>query len=100
MKIYEIVFSTEASADFATSIQWGCENWGEEETWRWYREMKSKIVRVLSTSPLGWPIAPDNAEYEVEVRQMSIGRYRILFNVNGNIITILHIRAPYAGDFE
>lgn len=97
MNRYSIVFSDEALDDLASCIEWGCETWGEEATWRWYAKMQDSINKVLGISPLGSPIAPDNDEYEVEVRQMVIERYRVLYNVRDEIVTILYVRGPYTG---
>jgi plasmid stabilization system protein ParE len=96
MRRYTVVFSDEAAGEFAASVQWGYENWGEEETWHWYAKIRSSIRDTLSIFPLSHPIAPDSEEYEIEVRQMVIGRYRILYTFDGKRVTILHLTGPYA----
>jgi plasmid stabilization system protein ParE len=93
MKHYTVVFSDDAVAEFASSIQWGCETWGEKVAWRWYAGIKESITNTLSRFPLSQPIAPD--EYEMEVRQMVIGRYRVLFTISGKRVTILHLSGPF-----
>jgi hypothetical protein len=32
-----------------------------------------------------------------EIRQMPLGRYRLLFTIKGRSIHVLHIRGPYVG---
>jgi plasmid stabilization system protein ParE len=97
MKRYAVVFSEDAVADLALSLQWGYENWGDEVARRWYVDLRRAIWEMLGTFPLSQPIAPDSDEYEVEVRQMLVGRYRILFNLSKTTVTVLHVRGPYTG---
>lgn len=97
MKRYSVKFSEDAIAELAASIQWGCETWGEEKAWAWYADTRNSIRQLLSSFPLSQPIAPDNDQYEVEIRQMLVGRYRVLFNVTKTVVTVLHVRGPYTG---
>ncbi len=98
MKHYSVTFSEDAIAEFASSIQWGCDTWGEVQAWHWYADTRNSIRQMLKTFPLSQPLAPDNDQYEIEVRQMLVGRYRVLFNVTKNEVTVLHIRGPYSGE--
>lgn len=98
MRSYSIIFSDEAEADLISSVQWGYNNWGEEATWKWYRRTRSKIDDILSTIPLAQPMAPDNTEYDVDVRQMLVGRCRVLFNVKDQTVRILHVKGPFTGE--
>lgn len=97
MRHYSVTFSEDAAADFAESVAWGVENWGENQAWRWYADIRSSIRQMLSTFPLSQPIARDADEYEVEVRQMNVGRYRVLFTVTATTVTVLRIRGPHRG---
>jgi plasmid stabilization system protein ParE len=95
MSRYVVAFSENAEADLASSVQWGLETWGEEATFQWYREFKHSITDLLSTFPLSQPPAPDNDEFDVEVQQMVVGRYRVLFTIQDKRVVILHIRGPF-----
>ena len=95
---YQVEFSEEAVADFQSSFEWGCDNWGRETAAKWYVESRDSINRLLGAFPLSQPIAPENEEYDVEVRQMILGRYRVLFNIDASVVTVLHIRGPYPGN--
>jgi plasmid stabilization system protein ParE len=97
MKGYTVVFSEDAVLDLASSYHWGKENWGEEAARRWFADIRATIPKMLGKFPLAQPLAPDGDAYDVEVRQMLIGRYRVLFNVTNSTVTILHMRGPYAG---
>ena len=97
MKRYRVVFSEEAVGDLALSYEWGCETWGEEAAWHWYTGLKHSIHQLLGTFPASQPIAPDNDEYDVEARQMIVGRYRVIVTIQGRIVTVLQIRGPFTG---
>jgi plasmid stabilization system protein ParE len=97
MKPFAVIFSDDAVADLTSSVEWGLENWGDARTWMWYSDLKKKIVLVLSTAPLAQPPAPDGDAYEIEVRQLTVGRYRVLFAISKRVVTILHVRGPYSG---
>lgn len=98
MRSYSVIFSEEAETDLIASVQWGIDNWGEEITWKWYFRIKDKIESSLSTIPLAHPRAGENDEYQSEVRQMFVGRYRVLFNIAGKTVRILHVRGPFTGE--
>jgi Plasmid stabilization system protein len=95
MKRYKVVFSNEAIADIGLSYEWGCKTWGEGKAWEWYSDLRNTVQQLLGNFPLSQPVAPDNDEYDVEARQMIVGRYRVIFNVQSNVVTILHLRGPY-----
>lgn len=97
MKRYRVTFSEDAIAELTASLQWGVEHWGKEAAWRWYRDVRSQTRQLLGTFPLSQPIAPDANEYDVEVRHMIVGRYRLRFNVQDETVTVLHFRGPYTG---
>lgn len=96
MKRYRVTFSEDAVTELTASLQSGIENWGEDAAWRWYYSLRNQSLQLLGAFPLSQPIAPDAEEYDVEVRHMIVGRYRILFNVQGETVTILHFRGPYS----
>ena len=95
---FSVEFSDEAVSDLISSLEWGIDNWGERQAFHWYSNIRESVVCVLGRFPLSQPIAPDSEEYEIEVRQMVITRYRILFTIQNKIVTVLHIRGPYAGE--
>ena len=97
MKRYRVVFSREALDDLYSSYEWGRDNWGEESAMQWYADTRNSIRQLLSSFPLSQNIAPDNEEFDVETRQMLVGRYRVLFNVEESVVTILQIRGSYTG---
>lgn len=45
--------------------------------------------------PKGFPIAPENDEFAEEIRQMIVGRYRILYTIRKRKVHVLHVRGAY-----
>lgn len=97
MKSYTVSFSEKAFEDLISSVEWGVEAWGEEMALAWYDDVMNTIAERLGTFPNATSLAPDSEEYDVEVRQTVIGRYRVLFHVGEKVVTVLHIRGPYTG---
>ena len=95
MPRYRIRFNIRALDDIETSISWGLENWGEELTIRWSRELYGIVYGQLSVFPLSCPVAPESAETGLEIRQLIFDRYRILFTVMDDEVLILYVRGPF-----
>src|SRR2546425_11612082 len=68
---------------------------GIENAKAWVRQIRQTIEDRLTSMPLGCPLAPENEELDIPVRQLIVGRYRILFIVEKGTVTILHLRGPY-----
>ena len=62
---------------------------------RWYRGLFERI-ETLRTRPSRCPLAPESEAFGEEIRQLLYGRrhgvYRILFTIQGDVITIFRIR--------
>ena len=56
----------------------------------------AKAIASLSEMPARCGLAPENENFPFEVRQLLYGsahhRYRILFTIDGSMVTVLHIR--------
>lgn len=48
--------------------------------------------------PLSCAIAAESRELSIEVRQLIVARYRVLFIVEGKNVTILHVRGPFVSE--
>ena len=92
MKRYAVVFEVSAQTDVRCSYDWGCRVWGKKEAQRWVRELWAVISKQLSLVPKGFPLAPENDEFSEEIRQMIVGRYRVLFTIRKHKVHVLHIR--------
>jgi plasmid stabilization system protein ParE len=96
MKRYLIVFEESAQADVRGSYDWGCRVWGKKEAQRWARQLRTAVSKQLSIMPKGFPIAPEDDEFAEEIRQMVIGRYRVLFTIRKGKVHVLHVRGAYS----
>jgi plasmid stabilization system protein ParE len=95
MKRYEVVFSEKALADLEASFEWGCDVWGLAAATNWYFKIKDVIDETLTILPLGCPLLPDQEPLKAEARILVIDRYNIIFHVNRDTVTIVHIRGPF-----
>lgn len=95
MKRYAVVFEVSAQEDVRRSYDWGCRVWGKKEAQRWVRELRETVFNQLSLVPKGFPIAPEAEEFSAEIRQMIVGRYRVLFTIKRSKVHVLHVRGPF-----
>ena len=97
MKRYSVRFEDSAQSDVRQSYDWGCRAWGKRKAQQWARELRSEILKQLATLPAGFPLASENSEFDEEIRQMIVGRYRVLFTIKGRTVHVLHVRGAYVG---
>jgi plasmid stabilization system protein ParE len=95
MKKYAVIFEEPAQANIRESYEWGCRAWGKSQAQKWVRELRTEILKQLATIPAGFPLAPENEKFDEEIRQMIVGRYRVLFTIHGKKVHILHVRGAY-----
>lgn len=95
MKRYVVVFEESVQENVRESYDWGCRAWGKKEAERWVRELRTAILRQLSIVPKGFPLAPENDEFSQEIRQMIVGRYRVLFTIRRDKVHVLHVRGAH-----
>ncbi len=95
MKRYAVVFGESAQADVRESYDWGRRSWGKHETQQWVRQLRSAATQQLAVVPKAFPLAPEDDEFSEEIRQLVVGRYRILFTIKGRKVYVLHVRGAY-----
>ena len=95
MKRYAVIFEKSAQENVRECYDWGCRVWGKREAQRWVRELRSAVLRQLSIVPKGFPLAPEDDEFAEEIRQLSVGRYRVLFAIKRDKVHVLHVRGAY-----
>ena len=92
MKRYAVVLEPSAQEDVRGSYDWGCRVWGKKEAQRWVRELRDAISKQLSLVPKGFSLAPENDDFSEEIRQLIVGRYRVLFTIRKHKVHVLHVR--------
>jgi plasmid stabilization system protein ParE len=95
MKRYRVVIEEPAQADVQRSYDWGCRVWGKAQAQKWVRDLRAAIMKQLTAIPTGFSLAPENDEFREEIRQMIVGRYRVLFTILGRRVHVLHVRGAY-----
>jgi len=100
MKRYAVVLEESAQADVRESYDWGCRAWGKHETRRWVRELRTAVFKQLGIVPKAFSLAPEDDDFSEEIRQMIVGRYRVLFTIKGRRVHVLHVRGAYVGAFD
>jgi len=98
MKRYVVMFEESAQINVRESYDWGCRAWGKKEAKRWVRQLREAVFSQLALIPKGFPLAPEDDEFSEEIRQMIVGRYRVLFTIRVRKVHVLHIRGSYVGD--
>ena len=97
MKRYAVVFEESAQSDVRESHDWGRRTWGTKAAHRWVRQLRAAVSAQLAVVPKAFPLAPEDDEFAEEIRQMVVGRYRILFTIKGRYVHVLHVRGAYIG---
>jgi len=92
---FRVEMSAQAEGDAKAILDWLLSQHAGETGSRWFLALEEAIAS-LSALPERYPLAPENARFPFEVRQLLYGRkphvYRILFTIEGEMVKILHIR--------
>ena len=100
MKRYRVIIEESAQENVRESYNWGCRNWGKREAQQWARQLRTVVLKQLGVMPKAFPLAPENDEFSEEIRQMVVGRYRMLFTIKASEVHMLHVRGAYVGRRE
>ncbi len=100
MKRYLVIFEDSAQANVRDSFEWGCRAWDKREAQQWARQLRTAVFEQLGIVPKAVPLAPENDEFSEEIRQMAVGRYRVLFTIKDRKVHVLHVRGAHVGALE
>ena len=100
MKKYAVIIEDSAQVDIKRSYEWGCRVWGKAQAQKWVRELRLSTIKNLATAPSAFSLAPESNEFDQEIRQVIVGRYRVLFTIRGRRVHVLHLRGAYVGRIE
>jgi len=92
---YKVRIGRQASGDLWKSFEWGVENWGLERAKKWLDQIDELIQVRLATMPHSNPLAPETFELDSEIRQLLVGRYRILYTIEDDEVLVIRVRGPF-----
>ena len=70
---------------------------GQAGAQQWARQLRTAVFKQLRVIPKAFPLAPEDNEFSEEIRQMVVGRYRVLFTIKGRKVHVLHVRGAHVG---
>jgi plasmid stabilization system protein ParE len=92
---FRVELSEQAQGDIAAIYDWLESQLAGDAGTRWFVALGAAI-ESLNSFPFRCPLAPENPDSPVEVRQLVYGHkphlYRILFSIQGSTVHVLHIR--------
>jgi plasmid stabilization system protein ParE len=92
---FRVELSGQAQHDIAAVYDWLRSQQAGDAGERWFVALRAAVAS-LANLPSRCPLAPENRDSPVEVRQLLYGRrphvYRVLFSVAGDVVHVLHIR--------
>jgi plasmid stabilization system protein ParE len=88
---HEVIIELSARRDIEQTCRWMERHISPEAAGGWYLEVINAIWS-LETSPARCATAIENQFFEEEIRQLLCGKYRILFEIDGDTVRILHVR--------
>ncbi len=91
---YSIEILPQALDNIESAYRWMADNISSERAELWYDELMV-AVRSLETFPHRAIQAPEATEFELDIRQLFVGKgrqYRILFLVDRGRVSILYVR--------
>jgi plasmid stabilization system protein ParE len=92
---FRVELSDRAQQDIASIYEWLQSEEAGAAGETWFIGLRTAI-RSLTNLPTRCPLAPENRESPVEVRQRLYGRrphvYRILFGIQGDVVQVFHVR--------
>ena len=92
---FRVELSDQAQRDIAAIYDWLRSQQAGDAGEHWFLTLRGAIAS-LANLPSRCPLAPENRDSPVELRQLLYGRrphvYRILFAIEGEAVQVLHIR--------
>jgi plasmid stabilization system protein ParE len=92
---FRVDISKDAEHEAETILNWLLKEQAGETGLRWFAKLY-EAIQSLELLPARCGLAPENKSFSSKVRQLVYGRrphqYRILFTIEGDVVTVLHIR--------
>lgn len=90
MKTYQINIRPTAESDIIERYK-QIYSESPENAEAWYKDLIASI-QSLQHLALRCPIADEDAEFNLGIRHLIVGRYRVLYFIDGAAVEVLHIR--------
>jgi plasmid stabilization system protein ParE len=87
---FYVELTARAKDDLEAAVRWFA-RYSADKAALWAFECE-QAVESLAESPYRCPLAPESRTGEREVRQLLYDQYRILFEIEDETVTVLHIR--------
>ncbi len=88
---YAAVVESSARQDIDDAYRWMAQNISPESGALWYLDIYG-AMDSLKNFPARCGLAIENQFFKEEIRQLICGKYRILFEIDGEIVRVLHVR--------
>jgi toxin ParE1/3/4 len=91
---YKTEITSKALGEIENAYRWLANNLGTTFVERWYEDLTAAI-ESLTIFPNRCAIVQEAEGFEAIVRQLEVGKYRILFSVDEmtvNILSVRHVR--------
>jgi plasmid stabilization system protein ParE len=93
--VFRVNLTAAAKQDARKILVWLRSQQSGETGLRWFRGMQ-KAIESLNELPFRCALSPEARDFPFEVRQLLYGsthhRYRILFTIRDDKVTVLHVR--------
>lgn len=89
-KRYEVIPSPSFEKELEDIFAWIAKQSPQAAT-NWYNSCLNAIYS-LEAVPQRRAVAPENEDFEIEIRQLIHGNYRILFTIQDDAVHVLHVR--------
>ncbi len=87
---YEIEIQDSALEDLDLARRWISRR-SSSRAESWLNGARTAI-ETLGSFPRRCPLAPENNDFDGEIRQLLYGEFRILFTVEDEVVHVLHVR--------
>jgi len=88
---YAVVVESSAGKNLDDAFGWMVTNISTESATLWYLEIHG-AMDSLKDFAARCGLAIENQFFKEEIRQLICGKYRILFEIDGEMVRVLHVR--------
>ncbi len=98
---FRVIVTPKAADDIRQEHQWLQER-NPRAAGEWLSGIR-KLVLGLASMPESHVVAPESAEFDVEIRRALYGhatRWRVYFTITGETVQVLHVRHGRRSDWQ